>query len=193
MARLPIRIFGDPILRERAREVVDFDQGLARLAADMMETMHAASGAGLAGPQVGVLKRLFTWDVSGGNAADDPTGAGTYVNPEVVELSEELQEGEEGCLSFPGLFYPTQRALRVRVSGADVTGEPQQIDAEGLLARVFLHEIDHLNGILFIDHLARHDRKEAMRRIRAGELEHPRVDASVSAAASDHDPDAPVA
>ena len=196
MARLPIRIFGDPILRERAREVVDFDQGLARLASDMADTMRAAAGAGLAGPQVGVLKRPFTWDLTGGDTAglaDDPTRAGTYVNPEVVDASEELQEGEEGCLSFPGLFYPTKRPLRVRLRGADVTGETQEMDAEGLLARVFLHEIDHLNGILFIDHLARHDRKEAMRRIRAGELEHPRVQASVPAGDHDHAGEPPVA
>lgn len=165
MALLPIRIFGDPILRERASPVETFDDQLVRLAEDMHETMRSAAGAGLAATQVGVLKRLFTWETG------DEHGA--FVNPEIVETSEEEQEGEEGCLSFPGLFYPTVRPLRARLRAVDVHGEPLERVGEGMLARIFLHEIDHLNGILFIDHLARHDRKEAMRRIRNGELEHP--------------------
>ncbi|QBI21546.1 peptide deformylase [Egibacter rhizosphaerae] len=166
MARLPIRIFGDPVLRSRAAEVTDFDAALARLAEDMLETMRAAEGAGLAANQVGVLKRLFTWEES------DEHGA--LVNPEVVETSEETQDGDEGCLSFPGLFYPTERPFRARVRGRDVHGDEMEYTVEELRARIFLHELDHLNGILFIDHLARHDRKEAMRRIREGELEQPR-------------------
>lgn len=165
MPLLPIRIFGDPILRERASEVDVFDEQLSRLADDMLQTMRAAAGAGLAATQVGVLKRLFTWE------AGEEHGA--YVNPEITETSEEQQEGEEGCLSFPGLFYPTVRPLRARLRAVDVHGEPVEREGEGMLARIFLHEIDHLNGILFIDHLARHDRKEAMRRIRRGELEEP--------------------
>ncbi len=165
MAVLPIRIFGDPVLRATALRVETFDQTLARLAEDMLETMHAAEGAGLAGNQVGVLRRIFTW------AKPDEDGA--WVNPEITEASEEIQDGEEGCLSFPGLFYPTDRPLRVRIRAQDVHGEEHQVEAAELHARILLHEIDHLNGVLFIDHLARHDRKEAMRRIRAGELEHP--------------------
>lgn len=166
MGLMGIRLFGDPVLRERAMQVTTFDEALARLADDMLETMREASGVGLAANQVGVLKRVFTWDV--GDA-----GHGAAVNPEVVETSEEVQEGEEGCLSFPGLFYPNTRPLRARIKAADVHGEERELVGEGLLARVFLHEIDHLNGILFIDHLARHDRKDAMRRIRSGELERP--------------------
>ena len=165
MALLPIRLFGDPVLRERAADVTTFDERLAQLADDMHETMREASGVGLAANQVGVLRRLFTW-----STGDEH---GTCVNPQVLETSEEEQEGEEGCLSFPGLFYPTVRPLRARLRAYDVHGEPFEREGEGLLARVFLHEIDHLNGILFIDHLARHDRKEAMRRIRRGELETP--------------------
>jgi peptide deformylase len=165
MAVLPIRIFGDPVLRERAVEVTEFDGALRKLAEDMLATMRAARGVGLAANQVGVLKRLFTWELP------DEERHGAYVNPEVVETSEEEQEGDEGCLSFPGLFYPTQRPLRARVRAVDVHGEPVETTGEGMLARILLHEIDHLNGILFIDHLARHDRKEAMRRIRSGELE----------------------
>ena len=178
MATLPIRIFGDPVLRARAHEVTVFDDGLEKLADDMLETMRRAAGAGLAANQVGILKRLFTWDTGEEH--------GAFANPEVVETSEELQEGEEGCLSFPGLYYPTERPLRARLRGYDVHGEPIETEGEGLLARIFLHEVDHLNGILFIDHLARHDRKAAMRRIRAGELENP------PPPAAQHD-DAPVA
>ena len=183
MSVLPIRIFGDPVLRERAAEVTDFDQGLRRLADDMLETMRAAAGAGLAANQVGVLKRLFTYEWVAERGGEGEFG--WFVNPEVVETSEELQEGEEGCLSFPGLFYPTERPLRARVRGKDVSGEDLEIVGEGMLARIFLHEIDHLNGILFIDHLARHDKKEAMRRIREGELEHPVVRPSESPAEDD--------
>jgi peptide deformylase len=169
VALLPIRIFGDPVLRTRAAEVTDFDEALRRLAADMLDTLRAASGAAIAGNQVGVLKRLFAWQLG-----DEEFGA--WVNPEIVEASEEIQDGDEGCLSFPGLFYPVVRPLRVRLHAQDVHGEPHEVVGEEIAARMMLHEIDHLNGILFIDHLARHDRKAAMRRIRAGELEHPPVD-----------------
>ena len=169
MALLPISLFGDPVLRERAAEVDIFDAALRKLADDMLETMRAAAGAGLAANQVGVLKRLFTWEVPGADGHEPTHGA--WVNPEVVDTSAEIQEGEEGCLSFPGLFFPCERPLRARIRGFDVHGEEREEVGEGLLARIFLHEIDHLNGILFIDHLARHDRKEALRRIRSGELE----------------------
>jgi peptide deformylase len=166
VALLPIRLFGDPVLRERAREVEIFDDALRKLADDMLETMRAAAGVGLAANQVGVLRRVFTWELTG-----DDAQSGTWVNPEVVETSEELQDGEEGCLSFPGLFYPCERPLRARIRAQDLFGDEHEVVGEGLLARILLHEIDHLNGVLFIDHLARHDRKEAMRRIRDGELE----------------------
>ncbi len=167
MSKLSIRIFGDPVLREHADPVTEFDERLRQLADDMLETMRAAGGLGLAANQVGVLKRLFTWEVP------HEERHGALVNPQVAETSEETEEGEEGCLSFPGLFYPTERPLRVRLHAHDVHGDEVTVDGEGLLARILLHEIDHLNGILFIDHLARHDRKDAMRRIRAGELEAP--------------------
>jgi peptide deformylase len=168
MPTLPIRIFGDPVLRERAREVTEFDERLAKLAEDMLATMREASGLGLAANQVGVLRRLFTWELFDGEGGSEH---GAWVNPEVLETSEELQESEEGCLSFPGLFYPTQRPLEARLRVHDVHGEVHEVTGVGTLARIYLHELDHLNGILFIDHLARHDKKEAMRRIRAGELE----------------------
>ena len=165
MPLLPIRIFGDPVLRQRAHEVTEFDERLRRLADDMLETMRAAHGAGLAANQVGILRRVFTWETAEAH--------GAVVNPTITFESEEIQEGEEGCLSFPGLFYPTARPLHVHIDAQDVTGEDITLEGEGLLARIIAHEVDHLNGILFIEHLARHDRKEAMRRIRRGELEHP--------------------
>ena len=165
MSLLPIRIFGDPVLRSRAVDVTDFDEALRRLADDMLETMRDAAGAGLAGNQIGVLKRIFTWQL------DEEHGA--WVNPTVLETSAETQDGDEGCLSFPGLYFPTERPLRIRVRACDVEGQEREFEAAETYARVVLHEIDHLNGVLFIDHLARHDRKEAMRRIRAGELENP--------------------
>ena len=163
MAILDIRLFGDPVLRQRAREVTSFDARLQRLAGDMFDTMREAGGGGLAANQVGVLKRLFTWEVKDRH--------GTVCNPVVEQASEELQEGEEGCLSFPGLFYPLERPMWVRVRHQDGSGDEQLTDAEGLLARVFLHEIDHLNGVLFIDHLVKHDRKEALKRMREYSLE----------------------
>jgi peptide deformylase len=166
LAVVPVRIFGDPVLRARATEVSDFDDGLRRLAGDLEDTMRAANGAGLAATQIGVLRRVFTWQASAERH-------GVCVNPVVVETSEELQESDEGCLSFPGLYYPTKRALRVRLQMQDLDGDTVELQGEEVAARIYLHEVDHLNGILFIDHLARHDRKEAMRRIRAGELEHP--------------------
>ena len=169
MSVLPIRIFGDPVLRQRAAEVTDFDDALRRLADDMLDTMRAATGAGLAGNQVGVLRRLFVYEWIEERGGEGQFGA--LVNPQILETSEELQDGEEGCLSFPGLYYPTERPLRAKVRAQDVHGEDVEMEGEGMLARIFLHEIDHLNGILFIDHLALHDRKEAMRRIREGELE----------------------
>ncbi|MGH3441446.1 MAG: peptide deformylase [Nitriliruptorales bacterium] len=162
MSRLQIRLFGDPVLRQQARDVTDFDDRLRRLADDMLETMRAAAGVGLAANQVGVLKRLFTWQLPD----DENPRHGAVVNPVVEELSEEIQESEEGCLSFPGLYYPVERPLRARVRHHDVHGEEQVSQLEGFLARAFLHETDHLNGILFIDHLARHDRREAMRVMR---------------------------
>ena len=167
MAELEIRIFGDPALRQRAHEVEDFDGRLAKLAADMTETMRAAGGVGLAANQVGVLKRLFTWEVE---PEDEAPIGGAVVNPELLDSSEELEPGEEGCLSFPGLFYPLPRPLRVEVRYQDLGGDAHVVQLESYLARIWLHEMDHLNGILFIDHLAKHDRREALRRMRELEL-----------------------
>jgi peptide deformylase len=169
MGLLEVRLFGDPVLRQRALEVRDFDGTLARLAQDMVETMHAHDGVGLAANQVGVLRRLFTFDVP---ETEERVGmAGAVVNPVLLGASEELQDGDEGCLSFPGLFSPLSRPLSVHVRHQGLDGEAREAELSGLLARVWLHEMDHLNGVLFIDHLARHDRREALRVMRERDLD----------------------
>jgi peptide deformylase len=169
MATMEVRIFGDPVLRQRAHEVEDFDGSLAALANDMFDTMRAKDGVGLAANQVGILKRLFTWELDIGEEEPELIG-GAVVNPVLLDASEELEEGDEGCLSFPGLFYPVDRPLRIEVEHRDLHGDEHTVQLEGFLARVFLHEMDHLNGILFIDHLAEHDRKAAMKAMREQRL-----------------------
>jgi peptide deformylase len=175
VSTLEIRIFGDPVLRQRALEVEDFDGHLAKLAGDMLDTMRAANGVGLAANQVGVLKRLFTWEieVEDGSAPEGfrPVG-GAVVNPQLTDASEDLQQDDEGCLSFPGLFYPVERPLRIEVAYQDLGGEHHEVQLEGYPARIWLHEMDHLNGILFLDHLAKHDKREALKRMREYRLEH---------------------
>ncbi|RJK96742.1 peptide deformylase [Vallicoccus soli] len=160
MAIQPIRLFGDPVLRTPAEQVVDFDRELRRLVQDLTDTMLDAPGVGLAAPQLGVSLRVFTYHVDG--------VLGHVVNP-TLDLGEEEQEGEEGCLSFPGLAYPTKRAWRVVAKGFDVHGEPVELEGTDLLARCVQHETDHLDGVLFIDRLDREQRKAAMRAIREAE------------------------
>jgi peptide deformylase len=155
-----IRHFGDPVLITPATEVIDFDKELRVLVKDLTETMLDAPGAGLAAPQIGVPLRVFVWDV-------DET-IGHLINP-TLDLSEEMQEGDEGCLSFPDLVYPTPRAFRAVAKGFTMHGEPITIEGTELLARALQHETDHLNGILFIDRLAEADRKLAMKEIRESE------------------------
>lgn len=164
MGLLEVRVFGDPVLRQAALEVRDFDDALVRLAEDMALTMHEAGGVGLAANQVGVLRRLFTYDDPGEDEREPSAGA--VVNPVLLDASEEAELADEGCLSFPGLFYPVERQLEVVVRHQDLHGEEQETTLRGFGARIWLHEMDHLNGVLFIDHLARHDRREAMRLMR---------------------------
>ena len=156
----PIRLFGDPVLTTPASPVVDFDKELRVLVQDLTETMLDAPGAGLAAPQIGVGLRVFVWDV------DEELGH--LINPELA-LSEEVQNGDEGCLSFPGLIYPTERALNVVARGFNMWGDPVIIEGTQLLARAIQHETDHLNGILFIDRLDLDIRKEAMKAVRESE------------------------
>jgi len=153
----PIRLFGDPVLSTPAEPVTDFDKELRKLVADLTDTMVAAPGAGLAAPQIGVSLRVFTYHV------DDELGH--LINPD-LDLSDECQDGEEGCLSFPGLAFDVKRSLYVVAKGFNMYGDPVRIEGSHLLARCVQHETDHLDGILFIDRLDREARKEAMRAIR---------------------------
>jgi peptide deformylase len=160
MSIQPIRIFGDPVLTTPALEVVDFDKELRTLVADLTDTMLEAPGVGLAAPQIGVGLRVFVWDV------DDALGH--LINP-TLDLSSEMQEGEEGCLSFPALSYETPRAFRAVAKGFNMYGEPITVEGTELLARALQHETDHLDGIVFIDRLSKEDRKLAMKEIRESE------------------------
>jgi peptide deformylase len=156
----PIRLFGDPVLRTKAEPVVDFDKELRQLVKDLEETMMDAPGTGLAAPQIGVGVRVFTYHVDG--------VLGHLVNPR-LDLSDEEQFGEEGCLSIPGLAYDCRRAMRVVAKGFDQHGEPITVEGSELLARAVQHETDHLDGILFIDRLDRDQRKLALKAIREAE------------------------
>ncbi len=160
-ARREIRVLGDPVLKERAREVTEFDRGLRKLAKRMIRIMRDAPGVGLAAPQVGVLQRLLVYEV------DDE--AHVLVNPVLDELSEETEESDEGCLSVPGVTMPVARAVRVRVRGFDAAGEPLDFYAEGFEARVIQHEHDHLDGVLIVDRTTRSARAEALRALRGRE------------------------
>ena len=160
MSIQPIRYFGDPVLTTPALEVIDFDKELRTLVADLTETMLEAPGAGLAAPQISVGLRVFVWDVD--------EALGHLINP-TLELSTEMQEGEEGCLSFPELRYETPRAMRAVAQGFNMYGEPITVEGTEFLARALQHETDHLNGILFIDKLSPEDRKLAMKEIRESE------------------------
>jgi peptide deformylase len=156
----PIRLFGDPVLTSPASPVVDFDRELRRLVQDLTDTMRDAPGVGLAAPQIGVGLRVFTWYVDG--------QLGHLVNPRLT-LSEEQQDGPEGCLSIPDLTFDCKRALRAVARGFDMHGEPVTVEGSDLLARALQHETDHLDGVLFVDRLDRETRKQAMRAIREAE------------------------
>lgn len=146
----PILRFPDPKLREPSGPVTEFGEALAALVADMTDTMMEAEGAGLAAIQVGVPLRLFIVDghVAGGEEGAPPI---VYANPEIVDLSEESQTGDEGCLSFPGVFVPVKRSMRARIRAQDVNGNVFESEGVALVARAFQHEADHLNGRLLID------------------------------------------
>jgi len=153
----PIRLFGDPVLRTPAEVVTTFDKELRGLVRDLVDTMQDAPGVGLAAPQIGVGLRVFTYDIDG--------VIGHLINP-TLDLSDEQQDGDEGCLSFPGLAFPTPRHLRVVATGFNMHGDPVTIEGSELLARCIQHEVDHLDGILFIDRMDPEQRKLAMKAIR---------------------------
>ncbi len=154
-----IRVVGDPVLRTACDEITDIDDGVRSLVEDLLETVDTEGRAGLAANQIGVSLRAFSWNI------DDEIG---YVlNPRLVAVSEdEYQDGDEGCLSVPGLWFPTRRAWYARVEGIDLDGKPVVVEGEELMARCLQHECDHLDGMLYLDRLERAERKKAMRAIR---------------------------
>jgi len=154
--------YGDPILTKRADEVSEFDQNLSKLVDDMFETMYGAPGVGLAAPQVGVLKRLFVMDCSSGK---DKRQKVVLINP-VIETEEGEQVGDEGCLSFPGVFIEVKRPQRVVVRAQDLNGTEITLDVMDLQARCVSHETDHLDGELFINYLSPLKRDLAKRKIK---------------------------
>ena len=161
MAMRDIRIVGDPVLRTACEEIRDIDAGVRTLVEDLLETVDDEGRAGLAANQIGVGLRAFSWNI------DEEIG---YVlNPRIVAVSEdEYQDGDEGCLSVPGLWYPTRRAWYARVEGIDLDGRPVTVEGDGLMGRCLQHECDHLDGLLYIDRLERAERKKAMKAIREG-------------------------
>src|SRR5262249_8770634 len=159
MATYTIRVFGDPVLKRPTSPVTEIDGALVKLVDAMYETMYEAPGVGLAASQVGVQKRVFVYDVN------DETGPHVIFNPEIVETSGEWTF-EEGCLSLPGLGFEIVRPKVVTIQGLDRDGSEIVIQGDELLGRVFLHETDHLDGVLMLDRLDKEQRKQAMRTLR---------------------------
>lgn len=159
MAIRDIRIIGDPILRTPCEEITMIDDHVKMLVEDLLEGVDMDGRAGLAANQIGVGLRAFSWNIDG--------EVGYILNPRIVELSkDEYQDGDEGCLSVPDLFFPTERAWYARAEGIDLDGKPVVVEGEELMGRCIQHECDHLDGKIYIDRLDRKNRKEAMRAIR---------------------------
>ncbi len=157
MASYDIRIIGDPVLRQRARDVTEVDGALVRMVDDMIETMYEAPGIGVAAPQIGVQKKLFVWDLGDGPNA--------MINPELIESDGEWTF-DEGCLSVPGLSWEIVRPKRIHIVGRDLDGNEVSYEADEFEARMFQHELDHLEGVLLVDRLDPDTRKEALATLR---------------------------
>jgi len=158
MATRDIRIVGDPVLRTPCDDITAIDAGVRGLIDDLVETVDLEGRAGLAANQIGVNLRAFSYNV------DDETGY--VINPRIVELSEDYQDDDEGCLSVPGLWFPTRRSWYARVVGTDLDGKEVEVEGTEVMARCLQHEVDHLDGMLFLDRLERNVRKKAMRAVR---------------------------
>ncbi|MDO5722257.1 MAG: peptide deformylase [Actinomycetaceae bacterium] len=159
MTQRDIRVIGDPVLRTPCEWITDIDQRVKNLVEDLLENVDEDGRAGLAANQIGVGLRAFSWNIDG--------EIGYVLNPKLVEVSEdEYQDGDEGCLSVPGLWFPTQRAWYARVEGIDLDGKPVVVEGEELMARCLQHETDHLEGMLYLDRLDRATRKKALRQVR---------------------------
>ena len=161
MAKLPILTAPDPRLKQKSRKVDKVDGEIRRLMDDMLETMYAAPGIGLAAIQVAVPKRIVTLDLA---KKDEPPQPQVFINPEVLWTSEEKKAYEEGCLSIPEYYGDVERPAQVKVKYLDLEGQSQEIEADGLLATCLQHEIDHLNGVLFIDHLSKLKRDRVLKK-----------------------------
>ena len=158
MAMREIRIIGDPVLRTPCEPITEIDARVRSLVEDLLETVDQEGRAGLSANQIGVSLRAFSWNI------EDEIG---YVlNPVIVEVSDDYQDGDEGCLSVPGLWYPTNRAWYARVVGTDLDGKEVSVEGTELMARCLQHEVDHLDGMLYLDRLERSVRKKAMRAMR---------------------------
>jgi peptide deformylase len=168
MSILKLRKYGDPVLRKKAEEIPAIDEEIRKLASDMLETLKSIGGIGLAGNQVGVAKRIFVIDRTHIDGEEEPI---ILINAELLESSGD-QVIEEGCLSAPGIYENVTRPHKVKIRGLNLKGNRMEIEGEGLLSRALLHEIDHLNGVLFIDHLSTIKRKllgKKLRKISAGD------------------------
>ena len=153
MAKLKLRIFPDPVLKQKSRKVAIFDASIRKLAQNMLDTMYDNDGVGLAAPQVGVSKQMMVIDVNAGDE-EEPRRPIVFINPEIIEAEGEMV-GQEGCLSFPGVFFEVKRARRIVVKYQNLAGKQLKLEAaDNLLCRAIQHEMDHLNGDLFIDKAA---------------------------------------
>ena len=162
-----IRTFGDPVLKSRATPVKEFDESLQKLAEEMLKIMRENDGVGLAANQIGRLKRIL---VAAFEGESGEMVEFVVVNPKIEQRSEESEKDVEGCLSLPGMRMEVERPTAITLTGQDPSGEPLRVEAEGLLARIFQHEIDHLDGILILDRTDRESRKQAMREMRERQL-----------------------
>ena len=159
MAMRDIRVIGDPVLRTPCEPITEIDERVKGLIEDLLETVDHDGRAGLAGNQIGVGLRAFSWNIDG--------DIGYIINPVIVENATEMQElGDEGCLSVPGLWYPCERPLYAKAEGTDLDGNKVVVEGEDIWARLINHEVDHLDGKLYIDRLSRESRKKAMRELR---------------------------
>ena len=158
MAIREIRVVPDPVLRTKCDPITKIDARIVGLVQDLLDTVDDEGRAGLAANQIGVSLRAFAWHIDG--------EIGYVLNPRIVELSEETQDGDEGCLSVPDLWYPTTRAQFARVEGTDLNGDLVSVAGEGLMARCLQHECDHLDGKLYLDRLTKEERVRAMRQLR---------------------------
>ncbi|GJM45436.1 MAG: peptide deformylase [Gemmatimonadota bacterium] len=167
MPVLEIRLYGDAVLREKAVPIRTIDDDVRALASDMLETVAEAEGVGLAGPQIGVSRRIIVVHPPNFEEDGERESPSVYVNPEIVQRAGPQESAEEGCLSIPGIYEQVKRPRHVRVRALDLDGKTVEFDAEGMLGRIFQHEIDHLDGVLFVDKIGPMRRALLKKQLRA--------------------------